>query len=36
MIHSWASDKDDATVDIRWGKVGKQKIQDEGTLYPIG
>src|SRR5208283_5083397 len=34
MVHSWASDKDDATVDPRWGKVGKQKIEDAGTLYP--
>jgi arylsulfatase len=34
MVHSWATDKDDPTVDPRWGKVGKQKIKDEGTLYP--
>jgi len=34
MIHSWATDKDDATVDPRWGKVGKQRIEDAGTLYP--
>ena len=34
MIHSWATDKDDATVQPRWGKVGKQKIEDAGTLYP--
>jgi arylsulfatase A-like enzyme len=34
MIHSWATDKDDATVDPRWGKVGKQRIEDCGTLYP--
>ena len=34
MVHSWASDKDDATVDPRWGKIGKQKIEDAGTLYP--
>jgi arylsulfatase len=34
LIHSWASDKDDGTVDPRWGRVGKQRIQDEGTLYP--
>jgi arylsulfatase A-like enzyme len=33
LVHSWASDKDDATVDPRWGKVGKQKIEDAGTLY---
>src|ERR1700760_4881179 len=34
MIHSWATDQDDPTVDSRWGKVGKQKIEDAGTLYP--
>ncbi len=34
MIHSWATDKDDPTVEPRWGKVGKQKIEDAGTLYP--
>jgi len=32
VIHSWATDKDDATVQPRWGKVGKQKIQDTGPL----
>ena len=25
---------DDTTVQPRWGKVGKQKIEDAGTLYP--
>jgi arylsulfatase A-like enzyme len=34
MVHSWATTTDDATVDPRWGKVGKQKIEDAGTLYP--
>ena len=34
MVHSWATDKDDATVMPRWGKIGKQKIEDAGTLYP--
>ena len=34
MIHSYAANVDDATVDPRWGKVGKQKIEDAGTLYP--
>ena len=34
MVHSWATDKDDATVEPRWGKVGKQRIEDAGTLYP--
>jgi arylsulfatase A-like enzyme len=34
MVHSWATDTDDPTVDPRWGKVGKQKVEDAGTLYP--
>ena len=34
MVHSWATNKDDPTVDPRWGKIGKQKIEDAGTLYP--
>ena len=34
MVHSWATDTDDPTVKPRWGKVGKQKIEDAGTLYP--
>ncbi|MBY5441355.1 arylsulfatase [Rhizobium leguminosarum] len=34
MVHSWATTTDDATVDGRWGKVGKQRIEDAGTLYP--
>ena len=32
VIHSWATDKDDPTVMPRWGKVGKQKIEDTGPL----
>jgi arylsulfatase A-like enzyme len=34
MVHSWATDRDDATVMPRWGKIGKQRIEDAGTLYP--
>jgi arylsulfatase len=34
LIHSWATSTDDATVDPRWGKVGRQKIQDAGQLCP--
>jgi len=34
MVHSWATDKDDPTVMPRWGKVGMQRIEDAGTLYP--
>ena len=32
VIHSWATDTDDKTVEPRWGKVGKQKIEDTGPL----
>ena len=32
MIHSFATDKDDPTEMPRWGKVGKQKIEDTGPL----
>jgi arylsulfatase len=35
LIHSWATDTDDPTVQPRWGKVGKQKIVDEGPLAPF-
>jgi len=34
MLHTWATDTDDTTEQPRWGKVGKQKIEDAGTLYP--
>jgi len=34
MVHSWATTTDDPTVQPRWGKIGKQKIEDAGTLYP--
>jgi arylsulfatase len=34
MVHSWATTTDDPTDMPRWGKVGKQKIEDAGTLYP--
>jgi arylsulfatase A-like enzyme len=34
MVHSWATDVDDTTVQPRWGKIGKQKIEDAGTLCP--
>jgi arylsulfatase len=32
VMHSWATDTDDTTVDPRWGKVGKQKVTDTGPL----
>jgi arylsulfatase A-like enzyme len=34
MVHSWATNTDDATVQPRWGKIGKQKIEDAGALCP--
>jgi arylsulfatase len=34
MVHSWATTTDDPTVQPRWGKIGKQRIEDAGTLYP--
>jgi arylsulfatase A-like enzyme len=35
LVHCWATDTDDATEMPRWGKVGKQKIEDEGPLPPF-
>jgi arylsulfatase A-like enzyme len=34
MIHTWATDTDDPTVQPRWGKIGMQKIEDAGQLCP--
>ena len=34
LVHCLASDTDDPTVEPRWGKIGKQKITDEGPLAP--
>jgi arylsulfatase A-like enzyme len=34
MLHTYATDVDDPTVQPRWGKIGKQRIQDEGELCP--
>ena len=34
VLHTWATDTDDTTVDPRFGKVGKQKIEDAGALPP--
>jgi hypothetical protein len=28
MLHAWATNVDDPTVQPRWGKVGKQKIEE--------
>jgi arylsulfatase A-like enzyme len=35
LVHSWAIETDDPTVQPRWGKIGKQKIVDEGPLAPF-
>ncbi len=32
VMHCYATDKDDPTVDPRFGKVGKQKCEDTGPL----
>jgi arylsulfatase A-like enzyme len=32
VLHCFATDKDDSTVDPRWGRVGKQTIEDTGPL----
>ena len=34
MLHTWATNVDDPTDQPRWGKIGKQKIEDEGPLPP--
>jgi arylsulfatase len=35
LVHSYATGVDDPTVMPRWGKVGKQRIVDEGPLKPF-
>src|SRR4249919_2847666 len=35
LIRSFATDRDDPTEMPRWGKVGKQRIVDEGPLPPF-
>jgi arylsulfatase len=32
VLHAWATDDDDPTDEPRWGRVGKQKIDDTGPL----
>jgi arylsulfatase A-like enzyme len=34
LVHSFATNVDDPTEQPRWGKIGKQKITDEGPLPP--
>ncbi len=35
LVHCFATDTDDPTDMPRWGKVGKQRITDEGPLAPF-
>jgi arylsulfatase A-like enzyme len=35
LVHCWVTDNDDATEMPRWGKIGKQKVVDEGPLPPF-
>jgi arylsulfatase len=35
LVHSWATDADDPTEEPRWGRIGKQRIVDEGPLAPF-
>ncbi|RJG05744.1 arylsulfatase [Noviherbaspirillum cavernae] len=32
VMHCWATDQDDGAEEPRWGRVGKQKIEDTGPL----
>jgi len=32
VLHAWATTTDNTTVEDRWGKVGKQKIENTGML----
>ncbi len=34
MVHSWATTRDDPTEQPRWGRIGKQRIEDAGELCP--
>ncbi len=35
LVHTYATEVDDPTVQPRWGKIGKQRIVDEGPLAPF-
>ena len=35
LVHCYATDNDDPTEMPRWGRVGKQRIADEGPLKPF-
>ncbi|MEA1976797.1 MAG: arylsulfatase [Chloroflexota bacterium] len=32
VLHSWATEEDDPTEEPKWGRVGKQKIENTGPL----
>jgi arylsulfatase len=32
VLHAWATDEDDDTEHPRWGRVGRQRIEDTGPL----
>jgi arylsulfatase len=32
VMHCWATEEDDATEEPRWGRVGKQRVEDTGPL----
>jgi len=34
LVHSWATDVDNPTEMPRWGRIGKQRIEDAGPLPP--
>jgi arylsulfatase len=34
MLYSYATNVDDPTVEPRWGKIGKRRIEDVGELCP--
>ncbi len=34
LLHTFATTTDDLTEQPRWGKIGKQRIEDEGPLPP--
>ena len=35
LVHTYATAVDDATEQPRWGRIGKQRIVDEGPLAPF-
>src|SRR6266496_1225149 len=32
VLHCWATDKEDSTEDMHYGRVGRQKIENTGPL----